>query len=124
MRNLKHVLSLFALCFLAVQLSACSAPRSADEDGNTLEGVLNYDPLMTKSLSAWHGWNFRVNGHPVLPSHDVPESLLMKYVGRRVLVTGEQYEGVEWNPASPEAGPAETTKRGWGLRLTSIEVVR
>jgi len=87
-----------------------------------IRGVLTYDPLLrAKRSEAWHGWHFRVDGQPVLPSKQVSADKLRQFVGKHVVVSGRHFEGTLWKPDSGEQGPVKPMRRGWGLRVTRIE---
>jgi hypothetical protein len=78
--------------------TGCDWGAAPDQPPRTVSGVLVHHPLDVRSVAAWKGHQFVVDGVPVLPSPKVPEAQLRKHVGKRVVVTGR------WNPGAL-AGP-------------------
>lgn len=62
-----------------------------------VSGILMYFPENVQSREAWYGHNFMVEGIPIRPIIIHKEELL-KYVGKRVKITGTWNEGTEWHP--------------------------
>ena len=65
----------------------------------TASGTLNYFPDDVQSREAWYGHNFIIDGMPIQPFVIHKEELL-KYVGKRVKITGTWNEGLEFHDNS------------------------
>jgi len=76
----------------------CEKNAPPNEGPRSAAGILVHHPPSVRSAEAWKGHQFLVDGVPVQPSEKVPESELLKRVGKRVSVTGRWNPGVVWNP--------------------------
>jgi hypothetical protein len=81
---------------------ACQANPSPMEQTRTASGILVHYPPDVRTAQAWKGDNFLVDGVPVQPSEKVPESELLRRVGKRVSVAGRWNPGVAWKPTEEE----------------------
>jgi hypothetical protein len=113
------------LGLLIVGDGACQANPSSKEQTRTASGILVHYPADVRTAEAWKGHSFLVNGVPVQPSEKVPESELLKYVGKKVTVTGRWNPGVVWSPAKDEArlqAPLDQGRDGPVIRGDGIVV--
>ena len=81
-------------------------------------------------MQAWHGHTFVVNATPILPTAQVPEDTLKKFVGSLVIVQGVWQPGKRWTPSEEEKNapmPVDPDKEivivGDGLRASTISLV-
>lgn len=116
----------FASILPLIALAACQ-PAPAP---HTLLGALRHHSQQVKSVEAWHGTEFTVDGQAVLASDKVSRDLLLKHVGQTVEVTGRMEVGEPWTPdasdlsSHPVSGldldGSETVRRGGGIRLLTL----
>ena len=99
-------------------------------DVRSASGVLQHYPQDVRSVEAWYGHPFKVGGQTVLPTEQVTEAELLKYVGESVKIEGTWEPGVLWkpddedlnfsSPVDPNEGPVF---RGGGIRVERIEIL-
>lgn len=88
-----RIIGLFIFLFLPFTSDACGKQAKR----YIVSGILMYFPENVQSREAWYGHNFVVGGVPIRPIILHKEELL-KYVGKRVKITGTWNEGTEWHP--------------------------
>ena len=118
-----------ALAFVA---SGCQKNAPPKEQSRTASGILVHYPSGVRTPESWKGHNFSVNGVPVQPSEKVPESELLKCVGKRVSVTGQWNPGTVWKPTEEERKTQmpvypdsdEPIIRGDGIRLETMQELK
>ncbi len=110
-------------------VAGCSTGQPKMEIRN-VRGELKFYPSNVKSVQAWYGHNFVVDGTPILPTDQVPEDILKKFVGKRVIIQGVWQPGKRWKPSEEEKNmqmPVDPDKEivivGDGLKATSISLV-
>jgi CubicO group peptidase (beta-lactamase class C family) len=96
-------------------------------DKITVRGVLRHFPQDVKSVEAWLGHEFTVDGTPVRPTQAVPAGELRKLVGKRVTVEGTWNAGEEWKPEpgeqllqTPEFREGQPVIVGSGVEATAV----
>ena len=72
-------------------------------DAVTVRGVLTHYPQDVKSVEAWLGHEFVVEGTPIRPTETVPAEKLLPLAGKAVRVEGTWNAGKEWQPTEEEA---------------------
>jgi hypothetical protein len=122
---MKNVILIIAMACL----TGCSTAQPTPEV-RSVRGVLQFYPSNVKSVQAWYGHNFMVDGTPILPTDQVPEDVLKKFVGKLVTVQGVWQPGKQWKPSEEEKVmqmPVDPDKEvvivGDGLRATMIALV-
>lgn len=119
--------------------SGCSKPQPAAKTKpdpapaavklQTVRGVLRHHPSNVKSVQAWLGHNFMVEGAAIIPTAAVPEETLLKHIGKEVIVTGIWEPGRRWKPAAetveqvPVFPESAIVNIGDGLKAASIKTV-
>lgn len=121
---------LFAMFLLGALIAGCATGES-DPEQRTISGYLKHFPSNIRSSQAWHGHHFMVGNTPVIPTDQVPEEVLKKFVGALVMVTGVWHPGERWIPAEEEMNmpmPVDPDKgiiiKGDGLQVSSIKLVK
>jgi len=121
------VAAILGLAALLVLTACRSAPPEAPP--TTLSGTLRHHDLGVKSVRAWHGTEFTLDGKAVLPSAKVSREYLLKHVGQAVEVTGRMEAGEPWtpdpndvssHPISDLSGDGGIIHRGGGIRLMTL----
>ena len=116
---------------IALVLGSFLVGCSGNHSTRTVEGVLAYYPRDVKSVEAWQGHTFMIEGTPILPTDAVSEEMLKKLIGSAVKVSGTWESGRRSEASADEQTPLLPTGptnrdmlRGDGLRASSIEVVK
>lgn len=110
----------------------CEKNPSPKGKSRTVSGILVHYPPDVRTAEAWKGHYFLLDGVPVQPSEKVPESELLKYVGKRISVTGRWNPGVVWKPTQEERqtdvpvnlDPNQPVVRGDGLVVETIQELK
>lgn len=120
---------LYVCLICSVLLTGCVS-SSKVVDVRSASGVLLHYPQDVKSAEAWYGHPFKVGGRPVLPTEQVTEAELLKYVGKSVVIEGTWEPGVLWKPDDEElhlSSPVDPNEgpifRGDGIRVERIEIL-
>ena len=82
-------------------LCGCRSPEPQNKV-QRIAGVLSHYPSDVKSAEAWYGHNFMVDGTPIQPTDAVPETVLLKHVGKRIRISGYWNPGTVWKPTPEE----------------------
>ena len=119
----------FVIMLLGCLVAGCATQRRLPQQ-KTVRGYLKHFPSNVRSSQAWHGHHFMVGNTPVIPTDEVPEEILKKFVGALVMVSGAWHPGERWNPTEEEMNmpmPVDPDKqvviRGDGLRASMIGLV-
>lgn len=95
---MKNLTLIIAVACIA---AGCSTGQPTPET-RTIRGELKFYPSNVKSVQAWYGHNFVVDGTPILPTAQVPEDTLKKFIGKHVIVQGVWQPGKRWTPSEEE----------------------
>jgi hypothetical protein len=106
-------------------------PLRAQKQVRSVTGVLSHFPSDVRTAQAWYWHNFMVGGVPVQPTTAVPETELLKHVGKKVSVSGFWNPGIVWKPTEEERNtqmPVNPDKdapviRGDGIIVEKLEVL-
>ena len=95
-----------------------------------VQGVLKHHPQDVKSVEAWMGREFSVDGTGILPTDEVPAEELRKLAGKTVVVEGVWNPGKRWEPTpedailqTPSFGKEEVVMKGAGIEAAEVEIV-
>jgi len=117
------------MLLLGALLISCATQQSIPAQ-RTVRGYLKHYPSNVRSSQAWHGHNFMVGNTPILPTDEVPEDVLEKFVGSLVMVSGVWHPGEPWQPTEDEMNmpmpldpQKDTVIRGDGLKASTIGLV-
>jgi len=117
------------MLLLGALLISCATQQSIPAK-RTVRGYLKHYPSNVRSSQAWHGHNFMVGNTPILPTDEVPEDVLEKFVGSLVMVSGVWHPGEPWQPTEDEMNmpmpldpQKDTVIRGDGLKASTIGLV-
>lgn len=83
----------------------------------TVSGILKYFPDDVQSREAWYGHNFMVDDMPIQPFIIHKEELL-KYIGKRVKITGSWNKGTEFHNDNQQVMPMPTEQ------ITNESIIR
>lgn len=94
-------------------------------------GTLVYFPSDVQSQQAWYGHNFMVGDVPVKPTPIFPSEKLLKYVGKRVAVSGTWNAGTTTNssdinqnlPMPIEQSQHDSVVRNDGIMVEKLELL-
>ncbi len=116
---------------LAVNL--CYAASAEHEEIKSVSGVLAYFPSHVQSQQAWYGHNFMVDNTPIKPTTDFPHDMLLRYVGKRIKVSGIWFKGEPFqneNAQLPmpmtqqEASQPQTVMRNDGILVQTLRLLK
>ena len=95
-----------------------------------VQGVLRHHRQDVKSVEAWMGHEYTVNGKPILATVEVTTKVLRKFVGKTVVVEGVWNPGKKWEPSpedavlqTPSFGIDEVVMIGSGIEASKVELV-
>lgn len=119
-----------AVCLLLA--GGCQTPTAGQKEIKSATGVLSHFPSNVRTGHAWYGHNFIIGGVPVQPTAVVPESDLLKCVGKKVSVSGTWNPGFVWKPTEEERNmqmPVDPDKdgpviRGDGIMVEKLEILK
>jgi hypothetical protein len=102
------------------------------DDMQTASGILSYFPSHVQSRQAWYGHNFMLGGTPIQPTPEFPSEKLLRYVGKRIKVSGVWSKGTVWqsdeqqqvSPMPIEAEQNQVIMRNDGILVQKLKLIK
>lgn len=123
--------------WLYLGLSYClltnfSVSAAETDDIQTASGILSYFPSHVQSHQAWHGHNFMLGDTPIQPTPEFPSEKLLRYVGKRIKVSGVWSKGTVWQndeqqqalPMPIEAEQNQVIMRNDGILVQKLKLIK